>query len=306
MINNEKKGQEIISKKQFSHRCLVGDFNFPDINWKHWTTNHDENSKEVRFIETLRDCYMFQHNDQYTRRRGNDNPSLIDLILTDEALQVSQITQHSPLGKSDHNVITFTFNCYLDFSKPKEMFAYDKADYEAMKKDLTETEWTENFTLSVTSKNTNELWNDLKTKLNTLRDKFVPVKMISDKSTWKEGSFPINKDVQNAIRKKHSTHRRWMATRNRNDAEQKRIEYAKARNKVSKLMRKAKRNFEKDIATKCKTNPKTFWSHVRRKLKTRSGVAPLLEDTRDKSSMKYLDSDKAKILQQQFSSVFTK
>ena len=132
------------------------------------------------------------------------------------------------------------------------------------------------------------------------------MKRISDKSTWKEGSFPINKDVQNAIRKKHSTHRRWMATRNRNDAEQKRIEYAKARNKVSKLMRKAKRNFEKDIATKCKTNPKTFWSHVRRKLKTRSGIVHLLEDTRDKSSMKYLDLDKAKILQQQFSSVFTK
>ena len=48
-----------------------------------------------------------------------------------------------------------------------------------------------------------------------------------------------------------------------------------------------------------------FWSHVRGKLKTKSGVAPLLEDVTDKNSTKFDDQEKANILQRQFASVFT-
>ena len=71
-----------ICKKTYSHKCLVGDFNFKDINWTNWTTFHNEDSKEFKFIETARDCYLHQHNLQNSRRRGNDEPSLIDLIFT--------------------------------------------------------------------------------------------------------------------------------------------------------------------------------------------------------------------------------
>ena len=62
----------------------------------------------------------------------NDEPSLIDLIFTDEAMEISDIAHHAPLGKSDHNVITFNFNCYLDYSKPKDIYLYNKADLFAM------------------------------------------------------------------------------------------------------------------------------------------------------------------------------
>ena len=69
-----------ISRKNYSHKCIVGDFNFKDINWVSWTTFHNENSKEAKFIEAARDCYLYQHNLLNSRRRGNDEPSLIDLI----------------------------------------------------------------------------------------------------------------------------------------------------------------------------------------------------------------------------------
>ena len=90
------------------------------------------------------------------------------------------------------------------------------------------------------------------------------------------------------------------------DGNKKRMEYNTARNKVSKLLRQAKRRFEKELASKCKINPKAFWGHVRHKLKTRSGISPLLENVEDKTSLKFKHSEKAKILQKQFSSVFTK
>ena len=91
-----------ISRKRYSHKCFAGDFNYRDINWVSWTTPYIEDSNEAKFVETMRDFYLHQHIDEPTRRRGNDESSLIDLVFTDEDMQVSDVTYHSPLGSSDH------------------------------------------------------------------------------------------------------------------------------------------------------------------------------------------------------------
>ena len=72
------------------------------------------------------------------------------------------------------------------------------------------------------------------------------------------------------------------------------------------MMGKSRREFERNIGIQSKCNPKIFWSHVRSKLKTNTGVAPLLEDEKDETSTKFDDKEKANILQKQFVSVFTK
>ena len=82
--------------------------------------------------------------------------------------------------------------------------------------------------------------------------------------------------------------------------------YRKANNKVKRMMRKAKRNFERNIAQNSKSCPKPFWSYVRSKLRTKAGVAPLLKNVTDKTSVKFTDEEKSNILQDQFSSVFTR
>ena len=43
--------KDIASTKKYSHKCFVGDFNFPTINWKNWTTPHLQESKEEKFLE---------------------------------------------------------------------------------------------------------------------------------------------------------------------------------------------------------------------------------------------------------------
>ena len=55
-------------------------------------------------------------------------------------MQVSEDMHHAPLGKSGYNVICFKFNCYLDYYKPKEIYQYAKADFEAMRRHFTELE----------------------------------------------------------------------------------------------------------------------------------------------------------------------
>ena len=75
---------------------------------------------------------------------------------------------------------------------------------------------------------------------------------------------------------------------------------------MKRLIRKAKRIFEKGIAERSKKNPKELWKFIRNKLRTKSGVSPLLKDINDPNSLKFDDKEKAEILQEQFCSVFTR
>ena len=297
----------IISKKNYTHRCIVGDFNYRDINWKTWSTQHGPDSKESKFIECVRDCYLQQHIIEATRMRGNDEPSTLDLVFSDEILQVSELVHHSPLGKSDHSVITFKYQCYIDFAKPKVKYLYNKADWTGMKNEHENDGWTEKFVDSWKEKSEEEQWNSIKARLIYLKEKYIPKTKVSGKPTWKEkGNIPIDKKLRDAIQNKHAEHRHWIRKKKCGQADATRLAYTKARNKVSQMMRKAKRRFEKDIACSSKVNPKSFWAHIRRRMKTKSGVAPLLEVNDDKTSLKFGDEEKAEILQKQFTDVFTK
>ena len=107
------------------------------------------------------------------------------------------------------------------------------------------------------------------------------------KPRWKEkADFAIHKHTIVAIQDKKNTAHGWSSI-SHSDAEKARLDYAKARNKVKTLLRKAKTSFERGIALTSKTNPEIFWSHTREKLKTKPGVAPLLPNPNDKSSLKF-------------------
>ena len=130
--------------------------------------------------------------------------------------------------------------------------------------------------------------------------------MTTGKSSWKEtANFPIDNELQEAIHQKHKSHRRWMSAKKLSNDDAAHKEYAKMRKKVKTMIRQAKRRHERNIANNSKTNTKAYWSYVRKNLKTKIGVAPLLENVDDISSIKFDNVDKANILQKQFSGVYT-
>ena len=53
----------------------------------------------------------------YTRFRVNQQPSVLDLIMSNEEDMVVDLEFLSPLGASDHKVLTFQFNCYCSYTK---------------------------------------------------------------------------------------------------------------------------------------------------------------------------------------------
>ena len=152
-----------------------------------------------------------------------------------------------------------------------------------------------------------DVWTSLKSKIYELREAFVPNSKTKGKPSWKSrGNIPIDKSLQEEIHRKQSFHRQWMNNKTGDDGEVARLRYTQSRNRVKRLMRQARKRYEKSICAKSKENPKVFWSHVRQMLKTKSGIAPLLADDKDKYSTKFDDKEKADILQKQFSSVFTR
>ena len=297
----------LCNQKKYSHICFVGDFNFKDINWENWTTNKSEGSAERKFLESLRDCFLYQNITEPTRNRGTDEPSLIDLILTNEEMQVGDISYLAPLGKSDHSVLIFDYSCYIDNENSSKKYLYGKADYNIIKDHLLSQDWKGQFILNHTASPVETMWTEFKSKLLEVRDKFVEQKQAGPPVWKRKGDVPIDKNLQHLIKRKGKLHRRWINNlKNGRNCEEDRKAYTKVRNQVKNRMLNTKIKFEKDIAERSKHSPKVFWSYTRSKLKTKTGVAPLLENTNDKSSIRYSDKQKADILQKQFASVFTR
>lgn len=81
---------------------IVGDFNFPEINWE---TYHAGNSGNGGlFLDTVRKLFLTQHVDFNTRGRGTDTPHILDIVLTDHPI-IDRIDRLAPIGKSDHCVM---------------------------------------------------------------------------------------------------------------------------------------------------------------------------------------------------------
>jgi hypothetical protein len=53
--------------------------------------------------------YHNQHVKQATRYRGDNQPSLLDLILTNEEEMIDHVVHNAPLGNSDHEILEFNF-----------------------------------------------------------------------------------------------------------------------------------------------------------------------------------------------------
>ena len=77
-------------------------------------------------------------------------------------------------------------------------------------------------------------------------------------------------------------------------------EYCKARNKVKKLTRQARKNIEKDIAKQAKKIQSSFGNS---KTKTKQGICQL--HMPESNALTENDNDKAETLLKHFSSVFT-
>ena len=232
--NNSLINQTIRSlcqnRAKYSHQCIVGDMNL-HINWKqpHLT---QPDSDESKFLETTQDLFLFQRVEGETRCRGDDQPSLLDVVLTNEEDMVSRVEHLAPLGKSDHQTLLFRYNCYADFAKPTTRYNYNKADFESAREELIQNP------IQLTG-DVESMWQQLKSRLHGIRDRFVPLIKVNT-SRWK-ADFPHDGQVIDLIKEKGRLHRQWMANKFGDAGALNRKKYNRARNQVRKRTRQLKR-----------------------------------------------------------------
>ena len=175
-----------------------------------------------------------------------------------------------------------------------------------MNSELETSNWMDTFMSQVKDKDPETQWTLFKGKMRELRSQFVPHRTIkAGNEDANKGSFPIDKQVQQAINDKHTLHRRWRKGE-RSDSTPQREAYTKSQRKVKRLIRQTKHAFEKGLAERSKNNPKEMWKYDRSKLRTKTGVSPLLQNIGDPNSLKFEEKEKAEILQEQFCHVRTK
>ena len=179
-----------VSHMNFTQEVIVGDFNFPKIDWSLNWTPLSENSNEHSFTELVRDCFWHQHVQFASRGRGSDDPSILDLVFTDADTEIDDMQCQAPFGKSDHSVISFELS-QVERTRCKKGTRWKcaKGDYESMREVLSNNHWVD---VLSTAPSVNEAWNLVKERISAPVEKFVP-KAIS--GSTKQFSVPLDKDL---------------------------------------------------------------------------------------------------------------
>ena len=263
---------------------IMGDFNFPNINWDLKSAGNCSSNK---FLDCIQDCFLWQHVDVATR---GDN--ILDLVLSSEENIVENLRIGEPFGTSDHCVIRWdmvvTKKC--EATANKTYFDYYKADYEQIKAAAKQMDLES----SVKGVNVEEDWLAFKTNLENLRDVHVPNRRNKNRNAkW------IDRNVIRRTRAKNKAWRRYRKLKTETS-------YAVYKQKLQqsvKAIKNAKVSFEKKLAYNIKGDSKSFYSYVRNKQRTKDKVGPL----KDHSGKIILDDkDAANHLNDYFVTVFTK
>ena len=277
------------------HTCiLAGDFNFPEIDWKGGICPRHDGHPTYKFFETITECGLSQVVSEPTHFRGLQNANILDLILSNFEDEVLDINYLPPLGKSHHVVLSFRVT---GPSSPEgydaQKFIMDKGNYIAMREEIGITDWNSILSddLSV-----EESWKKLEDIINYAKVKYIPIKKTHYQSKQRKNTVPNS--VLDKIRIKRRAFKMYKKYRTQENFNA----YAKARNQVKWALRKAQKEKEIKIARYIKTDPKKFYAYVSSKTKPRETVANLLQKD---GSLTKCDSEKAEVLNNFFTSVFT-
>ena len=291
-INELLIAMKEMCKLNYSHTLIVGDFNLKKINWETMTTNTCENSPETEFVEGVKDLFLFQHVFKPTRYREGSEPSVLDLILTNEEEMITDVLYSPGLGKSDHVVLNFDFICEVELktrTQKQETLNYNKGKYIALNHELSMVQWSVLDDMDVQLS-----WNCFTEKLSKISKNYIPK---CEKTASRQRNRYVDRETADAIREKRSKWIKYKHCRNLHTYNK----YKAARNKVVYYLRRSKYKYEKNIAAEVKQNPKLFWKYVRAKSKTMSGIN-ILEINGTKISDDKMIAEK---LNNHFVSVFT-
>lgn len=279
---------ELTSSYPNADIVLFGDFNFPTIDWRNYTSM--TNSSEAKnFVDVCLNFNLTQLILEPTRIAQN-SANTLDLILTNSPDSATSITYLREI--SDHKVIhaTFSFTPMLRQVSRKTIRLYERGDFQAINEELTAFFTT--YETDFHTKSLNENWTIFRDKVHELTNKYIPV-----------ASFRANQQkpwFTTALKRLENKKKRHYRAAKRNPSQASWEKYYTAEADYLAAIRNAKHTFfHSDLPKMLIHNPKKFW-HVVNPKDTRTIV--LTNDMGQTIS----DCECADIFNRAFSTVFAK
>ena len=284
----------------YKNVLIMGDFNHPGISWlpdpvittEHQNPNHPENL----FVNCITDSMLHQHVTMATRDREGQRSNIDDLILTTDPDMIENLQHIGHCGASDHQMLMFTTtNTFKNTNITKNItrFKYHQADLKSIEEHMNK-DWDMIFE----GKGAEESYNTFLENYNDACNSFIPKETLK-KSDKIQKPIWMKPATLRLIQRKKSKHIRYLNTRSRTDKE----DYNKIRNEVTSKVREDRLSFERNISKEIRNNNKIFWRYVSSQRKTKTSIPDL---KRKDGTLTSSDIEKAEILNQQFSSVFTR
>jgi len=141
-----------------------------------------------------------------------------------------------------------------------------------------------------------EVWTHFKDQFITYQNRFIP--LVAKKTNFNKKAEWFNKNISRALRNRNRLYKLKKAQNDQHIVTQ----YNEARRTVKREIRKAKINYEEEIAKNAKNNPKKFYKYINNKKELKSGIGPLANETGELVSDNKIMAD---TLNNYFSTVFT-
>lgn len=156
---------------------LVGDFNYPNINWRDNCAIYPH-SECNEFLNCLENYQLTQVITQATRETATTS-NILDLILLSDPSSLQSVLYLQEL--SDHKVILATFTTHLtvEKSRNKQIKLYDRGNYEAINTALDE--FYHSFKEGFDNRSVQENWHLFASKITELSETFIPTITIKEK-----------------------------------------------------------------------------------------------------------------------------
>ena len=130
-----------------NHLLIMGDFNFPEINYTEGTVSASPTDPSSLFFNKTQELCLIQHVTEVTRVRQHQAPSTLDYVFIDEENLIDYITYEPPLAKSDHAVLEWNLlPAVQDIKSTQVKYNYYKSDYGSKQTNLQLVNWDDCWT----------------------------------------------------------------------------------------------------------------------------------------------------------------
>ena len=142
------RAKQLVDSGKYSSMLVVGDFNFPDIDWTSSIGGASKHHTRCRpsaksFLNTINSCFLAQHVMEPTHLTSHNT---LDLVFTDDPQRVCDMKVAAPIVHTDKNCVhgLLTWNLRARgqlITTPSRKLLYAKGDYASFQAHLAKHDW---------------------------------------------------------------------------------------------------------------------------------------------------------------------